>query len=219
MRIIHRASLGRRAERARQLRRPARGVDLPPARRWSPRESWSRGRSATRSARCSASRCSRCCPRRSRRCRRRARSARCSPACSRSSSSRSWCCGGTVTTRTNARCTRAARLRSSSSATRSTRSSTAPSLPPPSLDVHSARHHDRAGRRDARDSAGSGRRRDPAARRLLALRAFTLNLLSGVGGILGAARDDRGVARRCPTCCPTCSRSRPATSSTSRWRI
>ena len=46
--------------------------------------------------------------------------------------------------------------------------------------------HDGARRRGARDPAGGRRRRDPAARGIFRGRAFTLNLLSGIGGILGA---------------------------------
>ena len=85
-------------------------------------------------------------------------------------------------------------------------------------DVDPAGHHDRAGGRNARDSAGSRRRRHPPARRVHARTrihpqpAVRDRRHSRRGG------DARWPRNRCPTCCPTCSRSRPAISSTSPCR-
>ena len=69
-------------------------------------------------------------------------------------------------------------------------------------DLDSARHHHRAGGGGARDPAGSRRRRDPAARRLSRSRALTLNMLSGLGGVLGAIAMLTGVADRAATALP-----------------
>ena len=49
------------------------------------------------------------------------------------------------------------------------------------------------------------------------LRAFTLNLLSGIGGHPRRGGDARRLAVRSRTCSRTCCRSRPAISSTSPW--
>ena len=49
-------------------------------------------------------------------------------------------------------------------------------------------------------------------------RALTLNLMSAIGGVLGAAAM-LFASKSLPDRCPTCSHSRPAASSTSRCRI